>query len=422
MEKMIDRPAAIRPGPVLAYLTSQYPATSHTFIRREVAAMREAGLALETYSVRPPAEAELADEVERREHESTYTLLRQGVGTFLAAHLVTLFRRPLGYLKTGWLALSHRPPGIKSLALAFAHFAEAILLARQLERRQVTHLHNHFANSAATVGMLATRLLGIHWSFTLHGISETDYPAGLMLGRKVEAADLVICVSWFGRAQAMRVVAPGHWPKFEVVRCGLDLDAVARVVTAKPGNGTIICVGRLSPEKGHAGLFAAFAELRPRFPAARLTLVGDGPARTDLESLARTLGIDDAVRFAGRQSEAATLAEIGRSDILVLPSLMEGLPIVLMEAMALGVPAVASRIAGIPELITENVEGLLFTPANWEELGERLSALLGDPALGETLAVRARAKIAAEFDIDRSAARLAALFAPLAGRAERGVT
>lgn len=403
-------------GATLAYLTSQYPATSHTFISREVSAMRDLGISLDTFSVRPPGEAELTDEANRLEHQTTFTLLNQSVATFAAAHVSLFLRRPLGYLTTFALALSHRAPGLRSLALAIAHFAESIVLAHELERRGVTHLHNHFANSAATVGLLAARLIGIGWSLTLHGISETDYPAGVTLGRKIEAADLVICVSWFGRAQAMRLVGPEQWPKFKVVRCGLSLDSVGRVALAKPGNGSVICVGRLSPEKGHAGLLHAFAASLPAFPNARLKLVGDGPARADLEASARALGIEQKVTFAGRLGESETLAEIGKADILVLPSLMEGLPIVLMEAMALGVPVVASRIAGIPELIAENVEGLLFTPADWNDLREKIGHLLGDAALGEKLAAQARVKIAAEFDIITSASRLAELFGTLSPR------
>ena len=400
-------------APALAYLTSQYPATSHTFIRREITALRQLGASIGTFSVRPPSDAELTDDADIAEHRSTFTLLQQPASAFAAAHLAMLVRHPAKYLRVLGLALSHRPAGLSSLFKASAHFAEAILLARELERRGYTHLHNHFANPAATVGFLATRLLDMRWSFTIHGISETDYPAGVTLARKVEAADMVVCVSWFGQAQAMRMVDPRHWLKFQVVRCGLPLDAVARAQSKKPGTGTIICVGRLSPEKGHAGLLSAFARLRDRFPDARLILVGDGPSRDEIEALAGSLGIAETVKFRGRLSEPETLEEIGKSDILVLPSLMEGLPIVLMEAMAMGVPVVASRLAGIPELITDKVEGLLFTPAKWDELADRLSDLLGDPDLGERLAGPARAKIEAEFDGATSAKQLSTLFGAL---------
>ncbi|HJR82947.1 MAG TPA: colanic acid biosynthesis glycosyltransferase WcaL, partial [Sphingomicrobium sp.] len=185
----------------LAYLTSQYPAASHTFIRREIEALRALGGHIDTFSIRPPGADEVQGEADRSEAGNTFYILAQSPFAFVGAHLGALFTRPAKYLRSFGLALGHRAPGARGLFLAFAHFAESALLARELERRKVEHLHNHFANSAATVGLLATQMLGIRWSFTMHGISETDYPAGLMLGRKIEAADFVVCVSYFGRAQ-----------------------------------------------------------------------------------------------------------------------------------------------------------------------------------------------------------------------------
>lgn len=394
----------------LAYLTSQYPAASHTFIRREVEALREVGWTIDTFSVRAPGGGEAVSEADRSEADRTFYILKQSAGAFLAAQLAELFSRPGSYLRTFGLALSHRAHGGRGLLLGIAHFAESVLLARELRKRGVPHLHNHFANSAATVGLLASRLLGIRWSFTMHGISETDYPAGLMLGRKIEAADLVVCVSWFGRAQGMRLVGPREWDKMHVIRCGLPFDRIPLKSPAEAGKKTIICVGRLSPEKGQAGFLRAFAKLRSSHPELALRLVGDGPERAGLEALAQELGVSDAVTFAGRLPENETLAEIARADLLVLPSFMEGLPIVLMEAMAVGVPVIASRVAGIPELVEDGVTGLLFTPSNWDELASRIDRLLGDDALQASLAERAKAKVAAEFDTRKSATEIAQLF------------
>ena len=394
----------------LAYLTSQYPASSHTFIRREIEAVRELGRKVDTYSVRPPSAAETVNETDRAEADRTFYVLRQSAGSFIRAHLGTLFTRPGAYLGTFGLALRHRAPGARGLLLGIAHFAESVFLARELKKRGTTHLHNHFANSAATVGLLATRLLGIGWSFTMHGISETDYPAGLMLGRKIEHARFVACVSWFGRAQGMRLVDAAHWDKMNVVRCGLPFDRLpAR--DARTGEAqTIICVGRLSPEKGQAGLLRAFSNLAARHRKLQLRLVGDGPDRDGLEALANELGVAANVTFVGRLPEQDTLAEIARSDLLVLPSFMEGLPIVLMEAMALGVPVVSSRVAGIPELVKDGETGLLFAPSNWDELEKQVERLLADKPLYAAVAERGKAKVSDEFDVRKSAAKMAELF------------
>ena len=397
-------------GVRLAFLTSQYPAASHTFIRREIEALRHLGLSIDTFSVRRPGADETTAGADKAEAHGTFYLLKQSPGAFLTAHAAALLAHPGRYLSTLKLALGHRAPGARGLFLGLAHFVESVLLARELKKRQTTHLHNHFANSAATVGLLASKFLGIRWSFTMHGISETDYPAGLMLGRKIEAAEFVACVSWFGRAQGMRLVRADHWHKMHVIRCGLPFDRLPLKSPAEANIKTMICVGRLSPEKGQAGILRAFANLRARHPELMLRLVGDGPDRTSLEALAKELGLSDAVTFAGRLPEEETLAEIARADLLVLPSFMEGLPIVLMEAMAVGVPVIASRVAGIPELVEDGETGLLFTPSDWDELASRIDFLLGDEAQRTRLTEKAKAKIASEFDTRTSAEQLARLF------------
>src|SRR6195952_1763973 len=206
----------------IGYLTSLYPASSHTFIRREVNAVREHGVDVTTFSVRMPSEEERASSADREAHAHTFYLLPMSPARAARAHVGQVLSSPLAYARTFGLALKHRVPGVKALGLALAHFIEAIVLVEELKKQGVTHVHNHFANPAATVGYLATRHLGLPWSLTLHGISETDYPAGNLLGAKLEAADFAACVSHFGRAQALRMIAPEHWDKLFIVRCALD--------------------------------------------------------------------------------------------------------------------------------------------------------------------------------------------------------
>jgi glycosyltransferase involved in cell wall biosynthesis len=392
----------------LAYLTSQYPATSHTFISREVAALRKLGLAVDTFSIRPPAASEMQDEALRREASTTFTVLGRPLTDLLLAQFAALLTWPVGYFRTLARALSHRPPGLRGFARSFIYSAEAAVLARELKRRKITRLHNHFANAGAIVGYLAAGLPRLPWSFTMHGISEFDYPAGLLLAEKIKAADFVVCVSSFGRAQAMRLVPPEQWNKLHVIRCGLPMDALPDHSPAP--SGRIISVGRLSPEKGQAGLLEAFAAVSQSFPELQLILVGDGPEGERLQALAKRLHIADRVRFAGRCSERDTLIQIAQADILILSSFMEGLPIVLMEAMAVGTAVIASRVAGIPELVEDGKTGLLFTPSNWDELADCIRRLVGDDQLRSRLTKRGRAAVAAEFDIEQSAIKLRDLF------------
>ena len=328
------------PSPV-AYLVSQYPAPSHTFIRREVEALRKAGVRVDTFSVHQAPAEHLQSAIDREDAAQTFAILSQPLWAFPAAMLAAVIRNPGAFFSALLVALRLRPPGIRAFLLSLAHFAEALVLARELRRRGISQLHNHFANSGATVGLLAARMIGIRWSFTIHGISEFDYPAGLTLPAKIAAAEFVACVSWFGKAQAMRMVPTDQWHKLTVVRCGLDLTQLPVPTPHDSGRPTIICVGRLSPEKGHGGLFEALAMFAPD-ERPNLVLVGDGPQRAELATLVDHHGLGGSVTFAGRKPEAETLEMIAASDILVLPSFMEGLPIVLMEAMALGVGVVAS--------------------------------------------------------------------------------
>ena len=242
----------------------------------------------------------------------------------------------------------------------------------------------------------------------MHGISETDYPAGLLLGGKIEAAEFVVCVSYFGRAQAMRLVSPDHWRKLHVIRCGVSMPPLAK--RERSARKQIISVGRLSSEKGQAGLLQAFSALAKDAVDAELVMIGDGPEAATLHGLAEHLGIADRVTFAGRLCERDTLERIAAADILVVSSFMEGLPIVIMEAMAAGTSVIASRVAGIPELIEDGKNGLLFTPSNWDELADRMRRLIDDDAMRECFAKRGLATVKAQFDTDRSAKRLRELF------------
>ncbi|MEO9467981.1 glycosyltransferase family 4 protein [Parasphingorhabdus sp.] len=395
----------------IGYLTSQYPAPSHTFIRREIAQLRSLGQDITSYSIRRSVTG-LDSSRDIAAQKETYYVLQAGPLAYASAHVRAVARHPVRYFSTLINAVAHRVPGAKAFVWSLFHFAESIMLADRLQRDGIAHLHNHFANSAATVGMLAASFNNISWSLTLHGISETDYPAGLLLARKIKAAKFVSCVSWFGRAQAMRIVPADQWDKFHTIRCGIALDELPQAVTATLDRTRkqIICVARLSSEKGHPGLLQAFAELVQDGHDAELVLVGDGPEQDAIRATCERLSVADRVRFAGRLSEADTLAEIAGSDLLVLPSFMEGLPVVLMEGMALGVPVVASRVAGVPELIDHGHSGLLFDPADWDGLKSALALSLSDEGEALERAARAREKIAREFDIQIAVAALPLLF------------
>ncbi|MFT3852370.1 MAG: glycosyltransferase [Ilumatobacteraceae bacterium] len=400
----------------VGYLVSQYPAASHTFIHREVEAVRAAGVTVHTFSVREPAANERATAADAEAFATTTYLLPIGLSRYARAHAGLAVRRPVRYSRTLLRAVRHRVPGLRSFVYAFVYFAEAGVLADELRRRgDVDRLHNHFANAGAIVGMLAAELAGVPWSLTLHGISETDYPAGNLLAEKIAAADVVACVSQFGRAQAYRLTDPSEWPKLCIVRCGIDTGALPAAVP-KLGDGggagsaptRLVCVGRLSPEKGHHGLIDAFATVVGTGRRATLALIGDGPERPAIVAQIERLGLGDVVELRDRLPERETLEVVAASDVLVLASFMEGLPVSLMEALALGRPVVAPRVAGVPELVVDGAHGLLFTPGDWDELAACLARLVDEPALRKELGDAGPARIAERFDVHDSAAAMIA--------------
>jgi glycosyltransferase involved in cell wall biosynthesis len=388
----------------VGYLTSQYPYPSITFVRRELNALRARGVEIQTFSVRTPSVEERGPETDRRDYESTWYVLPVRPLELLRDHARALASRPLAYLRSFVAALRHRVPGTMSLLYSLFYFAEAIRLAGELERREIEHLHNHFGNAGAIVGYLASHYLELDWSLSLHGISELDHPYGSLLGDKIRHARFVACAHHFMRAQAMRTVGPEHWSKLVIVRCGVEMDRlpVPDPRSADDDRLRVVCVGRLSPEKGHAGLLDAFAKVVADGVDAELRLIGDGPDSAVTRAHAERLGLGDRCSLPGRASEPDSLAEIARADVFVLSSLMEGLPVVLMEALALQVPVIAPCVGGIWELVQHEVTGLLFPPADWEALQQCLRRMLADPELRERTADAGRARIVEEFDIERA--------------------
>ncbi|MCP4904761.1 MAG: glycosyltransferase family 4 protein [bacterium] len=391
----------------IAYLVSAYPAVSHTFIRREIEAIRRRGAEVSTFSVRRADPSGLNLESDLREAERTRSILPVGPFTLGHDHILALASRPIAYLRTFARSRRHRLPGMRGWLWAWFHFAEAIRLARLLASANVSHLHVHFANNGSTLGLLAASYLGLRWSMTLHGRADFSYPAVALLPDKMRRARFVACVSHFGRASALSYADPGvSDDKLFVVRCGLDgraLTPTSESPKTIPRTRTrILSVGRLSLEKAQVGLLEAFAKLLREGIDAELEIVGEGVERARLEERIAELELEDRCRLAGALPETEVFERIQSADIFALSSLVEGLPVSLMEAMALGIPVVAPRLAGIPELVEDGETGLLFHPADWSGLAGCLRRLTEDASLRSLLVVKAREKVAQEFDIDLS--------------------
>lgn len=399
-----------RLGPV-AYLTGEYPRVSHTFIQREVAALRAQGVEVLTCTVRRAPATAVVGADQLAEQATTFAILETArrPARLLGAHLAALRRAPKAWWSALRLAWTTRPPGQRALLYQLFYFAEAGVLAGHLRRHGVRHLHNHFGDSSCTVTMLTAAISGIPYSFTEHGPALFFAPEKWRIDEKIARATRVVAISHFCRAQLMLFSDPVHWRKIAIVHCGITPAAYGCGPRDTFGK-RVLFVGRLDPVKGVPLLLEAFAAVRSAHPEAHLTIVGDGAGRAGLERQAADLGIAGAVTFAGYKSQDEVAALLETVDMLVLPSFAEGVPVVLMEAMASRIPVLASRVAGVPELVEDGVSGFLVPPGDVASLTDRLAVLMGDPDLCRRMGIAGRAVVEAEFDIAKEAARLAAVF------------
>jgi len=391
--------------PRIAYMTGEYPRATDTFIQREIAALRQQGIHVETFSVRQPASGESVGAEQQGERAATYYLLPPCPVQLLKAHAGLLFRSAGRYLSTLRLAMRVRPPGMRALLRQLAYFAEAALVARRMRQHRLLHLHNHFSDSSCSVAMLASLMGGLSFSFTIHGPGEFFEPMRWRLDEKIRRALFVCCISNFCRSQGMIFGPQEKWERMHIVHCGVDPEQFEP--KRHHGSGSrVLFVGRLAAPKGLPILLESIARLREDHPNVQLTIAGDGPDRQQLESMARRLGIESHVRFLGYQSQSQVRELLGRSDVFGMASFAEGVPVVLMEAMAGGVPVVATRIAGIPELVDDGGCGFLVPPGDGQALADRIGQLLDDAELRNAIAAAGRLKVEQEFNLTMESRRL----------------
>ena len=394
----------------IAYLMNIHPMTSTTFIRREILALERQGIEIVRVALRG-WDSDAVDAGDRAECKRTRYVLRAGAPALLLAFTHMLLTRPIRLMRTLLLVWRIGRRADRPLFVHVVYLAEACRIEPWLRKAGVQHLHAHFGANPAEVAMLVHALGGPQWSFTVHGPEEFDKPRFISLGEKIRNCSFVVAVSSYTRSQLYRWVEHQYWSKVQVVRCGLDATYFAGSVTAVPTARRLVCVGRLCEQKGQLLLVEAAHRLMVQGVHVELVLAGDGEMRGAIEALVTRLNIRDRVRITGWITGRQVRDEILAARALVLPSFAEGLPVVLMEAMALRRPVISTFVAGIPELVQTGEHGWLVPAGDLKALMQAIQVCLDTPAdvlnrMGEI----ANQRVFACHRVDTQAAQLAKLF------------
>jgi colanic acid/amylovoran biosynthesis glycosyltransferase len=394
----------------IAYFTNQYPKVSHSFIRREIIALEKQGFDISRFALRG-WDAALVDKDDIGEQTSTNYILKNGLLKFFLYSAKFFILSPLKFSSTLFLAIKLGFRSNKSVVLYVIYFLEACVLLGRMRKSYCQHAHAHFGTNPALVVMLAHQLGDISYSFTVHGPEEFDMPKFLHIKEKAKHAKFLIAVSSYGRSQLYRHIDYKDWPKVHVVHCGLEASFYDSTEKSIADTNRLVCVGRLCEQKGQLLLIEALHQLKEEGLPVELVLAGDGEMREILESLIRERGLKDSVRITGWISSEQVREEILNSRALVLPSFAEGLPVVLMESLALRRPVLTTYIAGIPELVVNEESGWLFPAGSVVALADAMKQCLNTPVeklirMGDT----GYQRVVQRHDIDTEARKLAELF------------
>lgn len=402
---MIEVQAGLRIG----YFTNTYPRATDTFIQREIHGLRARGFDVRTFSVRQSGTDHDVSDGIRAERQNTFYVLPVNPVRLLLLNLASLFSAPARYFSTLNLARKTAQPGWRGLLWQFFYFQEAIVLAAELKRASIRHLHNHLGDASATVTLFVSKLADIAYSNTVHGSDIFFDPTHWALREKLKHSRFTVCISHFCRSQMMLFTDQEDWRRLAIVHCGVDPARYAFAPTRAQVK-KLLYTGRLAVEKGIPVLFESLRMLQAEGYEFELTMVGDGPDRGALQTMAHAMGIGNRVVFAGFASQEGVREHLRQSDMFILPSFAEGVPVSLMEAMACGVPVIATYVGGVAELVQDGETGQVVYPGDPISLKNAIVGYLNDPALRERVSRQGRDKVVAEFNLDREIDKLAALF------------
>jgi glycosyltransferase involved in cell wall biosynthesis len=384
---------------------------------REIRQLRQLGFHIHVASIRgPDRPPEAMTGAEREEARSTYYIKDASLLEVARAHAAALASRPLGYLRGLAGAACGAGLSPRRLLSSLFYFAEAVVVGQWMRRNRLSHVHTHYASGAA---LIVARTFPVTMSATFHGPAEFEDPAAFQLAEKVGTSLFSCAISFYGLSRLMYASAHSEWPKLEVTPLGVDVAEFApRPFRENPEVFEILSVGRLAAVKGQQVMIAAVDAVVKEGRRIRLRLAGDGPDRAELEREVERRGLSQVVVFEGNLNQDRLRAVYRESDAFMLSSFGEGLPVVLIEAMAMEIPCIATWIAGVPELIRDGVDGLLVAPGDVESLSRAIVRLMSDAELQRRLGQSGRQRILEGYEVTVNVRRLGEVFSRrLAGAA-----
>ena len=392
----------------IAYFVNQYPAVSHSFIRREILALEKIGIQVSRIALRVDVDS-LVDQGDRDELSRTQYILSLNKISILLTVLEYLICHPILGLRSAIASFRLGLNSERGIFKHLAYFVEAVVLNSWVREKNIKHVHAHFGTNSTTVAMLASMLGGVQYSFTVHGPEEFDKPDYIHLSEKIRRAKFVVAITSFCRSQLFRQVTSEYWPKIKIVRCGLDQYFLENpTIVEEVDENVFVCIGRLCEQKGQILLIEALRDVLQGGASAKLILAGDGPMRKEIEQKIEHYGLGDSVKITGWISGEEVKKYLASCKAMVLPSFAEGLPVVIMEALAMRKPVITTYIAGIPELIENGIEGWLIPAGSRQDLTRALLKAINTEAdtykkMGES----GYLKVAEYHNIDKESQRLA---------------
>ena len=398
--------------PSIIYIIGTYPGLTTTFIDREVMALRSMGVRLQILSIRQPW-TKLSAEQEALRKDVTYLLPVKWI-PLIISHLSYALTKPKRFFSTLVYLLTRPHPSLRAKLMTLIHFVEGVYAAYMLRHTPGQHLHAHFIDRAATVALVASRLLGIPYSVTAH--ASDIYVNPVLLKEKLTNAKFASTCTAYNRSYLSQFGKDLFNHKLLCIYHGLELERYVNEQHTRTGRPIILSVGQLQERKGLSYLVEACGILRDRGVQFECRIIGEGPLRPTLQEQIHQLELEDYVRLVGALPHEEVIAQYQEATVFALPAILgkdgdrDGIPNVILEALSMGLPVVSTAHSGIPEVIEEGVNGLLVPPEDAQAFSSALERLICDPEMGNAFGKAGRKIVADRFNPEKNARRLLEAF------------